>query len=478
MVVDGRAAMEGLRCPAHMLRRTQRWAWRACLSGARAAAHFTAAAFVNTQVPVEKRLRLDYRAQDTQRGGASGKLEGRRWRLLMLGRATYIIPVTMGEPGSERLTAAAASSCEQRPGASSALGLAEQPRLVALAAARLAVTHPSPWPPPAPPLPPDLAASSCTCRPPWHAHPALRSHSSWLQARTCCRRRHVGTARLGCCWPASLPPRGASFCLCRPPLLAAVQAAALPPQMSARLQRLWERHQRAAEGVDTIRVLLACDAEGEGEEDGASQAHHTNGQLLLEGPASAQPEVPPEGQQTAAAAAQPGNSEGGNGAAAQAVASDAAAAEAQPVSAAENGDAAAGSEAGDAALAVSKQIAFMSPLIQVGACACWLLMAAAAGSAAVRSGHCWCDASAALRHELRLQQAPPAQPDSRTPACSLVTVQSTTRFLQREVLQSGTGLPGSPPVRLPKQASCCGWSAAVGTLHGGCSRHLAWGRVC
>lgn len=134
--------------------------------GARAAAHFTAAASVHTQVPVEKRLRLDCRAQDTQRGGASGKLEGRRWRLLMLGRATYITPVAMGEPGSERLTAAAASSCEQRPGASSALALAEQPRLVALAAARLAVTHPSPWPPPAPPLPPDLAASSCTCRPP------------------------------------------------------------------------------------------------------------------------------------------------------------------------------------------------------------------------------------------------------------------------------------------------------------------------
>lgn len=258
-----------------------------------------------------------------------------------------------------------------------------------------------------------------------------------------------------------------------------MQAAALPPQMSARLQRLWERHQRAAEGVDTIRVLLACDAEGEGEEDGASQAHHTNGQLLLEGPASAQPEVPPEGQQTAAAAAQPGNSEGGNGAAAQAVASDAAAAgPPQPSSLTAIGDAAAGSEAGDAALAVSKQIAFMSPLIQVGACACWLLMAAAAGSAAVRSGHCWCDASAALRHELRLQQAPPAQPDSWTPACSLVTVHPTTRFLQREVLQSGAGLPGSPPVRLPKQASCCGWSAGVGTLHGGWSRHLAWERVC
>ncbi len=214
------------------------------------------------------------------------------------------------------------------------------------------------------------------------------------QGRTWCRRRsahcklpagHPVPLTAAVAWlvlqPLPLPLPGSalalSFCRSgRPALLStqylaamqvpALRDSALLPQMSAQLQRLWEQHQRAAEQVDSIQVQLACDAEDEEDvADEAQQAQRSNRLLLLQGPGDAQQAA----GQAQADGVQPGAAEAATGAVVAANSIAIAAADAQLSSGAVNGDEAEGAAAGDGGLAVSKEVAFMSPLIQVCVCA-------------------------------------------------------------------------------------------------------------
>lgn len=171
----------------------------------------------------------------------------------------------------------------------------------------------------------------------------------------------------------------------------------LLPQVSAQLQRLWEQNQRAAQGVDTIRVQLACDAEAEGdsaeEAQQRRQAASGNGPLLLQGPDDAQP----AGNRAQADGGRPGSASGAGGSAAAANGGGPAAADPQLGSAAAaNGGAAAEAAeaaAGDGVLVVGKDLAFMAPLIQVWlnewrmcSCRCWVLACRPAAAGATAAG--------------------------------------------------------------------------------------------
>lgn len=181
--------------------------------------------------------------------------------------------------------------------------------------------------------------------------------------------------------------------------------SSLLPQVSAQLQRLWEQNQRAAQGVDTIRVQLACDAEAEGdsaeEAQQRRQAASGNAPLLLQGPDDAQP----AGNQAQADGGRPGSASSACGSAAAANGGGPAAGDSQLGSAA----AASGDAAGDGVLAVGKDLAFMAPLIQVWmnewrmcSCRCCVLARRPAAAGATAAG---CDglAPTARAHALPAQ---------------------------------------------------------------------------
>lgn len=141
-----------------------------------------------------------------------------------------------------------------------------------------------------------------------------------------------------------------------------LQATGLLSQMNAQLQRLREQNQRAADEASTIRVQLASAADADAD---APHEAAAGGPLLLEGPAD---QAPAEKGATGGAAAAQGAACAGDGAAAGAdrllQATREVLLEAQAAAASGGSEAAAG-------LAVEKQVALMSPLIQVGSTRPW-----------------------------------------------------------------------------------------------------------